>query len=127
VGARQRELAQGTDEVPELNGQLATEQYIFKWDHVLHIEAPKHEVKLFAVTLDGALRPFGYSHVQDSIAVTYPTFDGDISPLARAQQFANRKLITGTRILLESPAHAAAIADHFSERLIGFTNHEGLE
>jgi hypothetical protein len=126
VAARQRELVQDTDDVPQLNGQWATEQYIFKWNHVLHIEASKHEVKLFAVTLDGALTPFGYSHVQDSIAVIYPTFDGDISPLARAQHFANRKLITGTRILLESPAHAASIADHFADRVIGFTNHEGL-
>jgi hypothetical protein len=116
---------QGTDNVPQLNGRWAAEQYIFKWDHVLHIEAPKHEVKLFAVTLDGALKPRGYSHVQDSIAVIFPTFDGEISPTARDQCFANREIIVGTRILLESADHAAVITEHFADRVIGFTNHQG--
>lgn len=124
VATRQRELVQGNDDVPRTDGQWATERYIFKWNHVLHIEAPKHEVKMFAVTLDGALRPFGYSHVQDSMAVIYPTFDGDTSPLAREHHFTNRKVITGTRILLESAEHAAAIADHFADKVVSFTNRE---
>jgi hypothetical protein len=125
VRIRQRELLQGSDKVPQIDGRWAAERYIFKWNHVLHIEAPKHEVKLFAVTLDGALKPMGYSHAQDSIAAIFPTFDGDTSPIARERLFSSRKLITGTRVLLESAEHAAAIADHFADRVIGFTNHEG--
>lgn len=124
VGRRQGQEFQGTDQVPMLDGGWKTETALFKWRHVVHLEVPPVDVQMFLVTLDDTFKRRNFHHLQKSIAVIFPAFDGSLAQADLDRAYEERMLIVGTRAAFENESHVEAVERHFSSRVVRFTIRE---
>lgn len=124
VAERQKHEHQGIDQVPTLDGIWKAEVALFKWHHVVHLQVPPIDVQMFLVTLEDTFQRRNLHHLQKSIAIVFPDFDGSLVQDDLDNTYEKRVLIIGTRAAFENPKHAAAVEQHFSDRVVRFTIRE---
>lgn len=94
------------------------EQYRFKWHHNLFVELPQWQVEVEAMKLGGYNRIGSRYRTERSVSLTYPLFAGEADFHRPEDIYEARKEILGAQVMLESPAHEAALRVAFGDAIV---------
>ncbi|OAI90692.1 hypothetical protein AYO27_04675 [Rhizobium sp. GHKF11] len=94
------------------------EQYRFKWHHNFFVELPQWQVEVEAMKLGDFNRIGSRYQTASSMSLTYPLFTGEADFDRPDAIYKACNEIPGAQIMLESPAHEAALRAAFGNAVV---------